>query len=212
MLSSLGGRSWSGRRGRSRRGGNGRAAASCGAGGAGEGEGEGAAFCAVGAGADEGADSWTTGAGVTVAGLGETGGVTFVGLLAVQKTAAIAMRTTPASKAHNHRDMAPPLCRSELSLMMGDPHPSVESLGERSRGATLAVVNLSWRAHDAPSRVFRRAAPAVKTQLARSHGVRRLLVSSRRAAGGLVFWQFWQWIPPAFSQSGARRRVSRVHP
>ena len=84
--------------------------------------------------ADEGAGSLATGAGaggtgVTVAGPGETRGVTFVWLLAVQKTAAIATRTTPPSKAHNQRDMAFPSRRLELSPMMGDPHPSVESVG-----------------------------------------------------------------------------------
>ena len=125
----IGGRSWSGRRGRSGGAGTGGAAASCAAGGAGEGGGEGAAFCAVGAGADEGAGSLATGAGATGAGPGETGGVTFVWLLAVQKTAAIATRTTPPSKAHNQRDMASPSRRSELSPMMGDPHPSVEFVG-----------------------------------------------------------------------------------
>ena len=118
--------------------GAGGAAASFAAGGAGEGGGEGAAFCAVGAGADDGAGSLATGAGaggtgVTVAGPGETGGVTFVWLLAVQKTAAIATRTTPPSKAHNQRDMAFPSRRLELSPMMGDPHPSVESVGRAAR-------------------------------------------------------------------------------
>ena len=119
--------------------------------------------CAVEAGADEGAGSWATGAGaggaggtgagVTGARSDETGSMRFVWLLAVQKTAATATRTTPPSKAHNQRDMASPSRRSELSPMMGDPHPSVESVGERSRGATFAVVNLSWRAHDAASHV-----------------------------------------------------------
>ena len=109
--------------------GTGGAAASCAADGGGEGGGEGAAFCTVGAGADEGAGSWATGAGVTDAGPGETGGATFVWLLAVQKTVAIATRTTPPSKAHNQRDMTFPSRRLELSPMMGDPHPSVESVG-----------------------------------------------------------------------------------
>ena len=97
-----------------------------GAGGAvGEGAGGAAASCAGGAGADEGAGAWAggaaaggaggTGAGATALGFGETGGVTFVWLLAVQKTAAIATRTTPPSKAHNQRDMASPSRRSELS-------------------------------------------------------------------------------------------------
>jgi hypothetical protein len=72
------------------------------------------------------------------------GGVTLVWLLAIQKTAAIATRTTPPSKAHNQRDMASPSRRCELSPMMGDPYPGVESGGgERSGGATFAVVDLS---------------------------------------------------------------------
>jgi hypothetical protein len=62
--------------------------------------------------------------------------------VAIQKTAAVATRTTPPSKAHNQRDMSSPSRRSELSLMMGDPYPSVESVGERSGGAAFAVANL----------------------------------------------------------------------
>ena len=114
--------------------GAGGAAASFAAGGAGEGGGEGAAFCAAGEAADEGAGSLATGAGaggtgVTVAGPGETGGVTFVWLLAVQKTTAIATRTTPPSKTHNQRDMVFPSRRSGPSPMMGDLHLSVELVG-----------------------------------------------------------------------------------
>jgi len=62
-------------------------------------------------------------------GLAKRGDVTFVWLPAVRKTAAIVTRTTPPSKAHNQRDMAIPFARSELSPMMGNPHPSVESIG-----------------------------------------------------------------------------------
>jgi hypothetical protein len=76
---------------------------------------------ATGAGAD--------GTGVTVAGPGETGGVTFVWLLAVQKTTATATSTTPPSKTHNQRDMVSPWCRSGPSPMMGDLHLSVEFVG-----------------------------------------------------------------------------------
>jgi hypothetical protein len=77
------------------------------------------------------------------------GGVTFVWLLAVQKTAAIAARTTPPSKAHNQRDMASPSRRAELSPMMGDPHPSVESVGRAvaRRGEPSSICHV--RADDA---------------------------------------------------------------
>ena len=80
--------------------GAGGATASCATGGTGEG----AAFCAVVA----GAGTWATGGGGTRVGPGETGGVTFVWLLTAQKTAAIATSTTPASKAHNQRDITFP--------------------------------------------------------------------------------------------------------
>ena len=82
------------------------AAASCAAGGEDEGGGEGAASSAVGAGA---------GAGATAIGLGGTGGDTFVRLLAIHKTAAIARRATLPSSAHNLRDMPCPSRRSEPS-------------------------------------------------------------------------------------------------
>ena len=91
--------------------GAGGAAASCAAGGAGEGGGEGAALCARRGGSRRAARA-------TGVGPGETGGVTFVWLLAVQKKAAIATRTTPPSKAHNQRDMASPSRRSELSPVL----------------------------------------------------------------------------------------------
>ena len=84
--------------------GAGGAAASCAAGGEGADGAEGAAFCAVAA---------RAGVGATAVGPGETGGRTLV--WSIQKTAAIATRTTPASKAHNQRDIAFPSRRSELS-------------------------------------------------------------------------------------------------
>src|ERR1700722_19248507 len=65
---------------------------------------EGAAFCAVEAGA---------GAGATGVVPRETGGRTLVS--SIQKTAATATSTTPASKAHNQRDITFPSRRSELS-------------------------------------------------------------------------------------------------
>ena len=110
-----------------------------------------AAAAAAAGGGGEGAASWATGAGATGVGPGETaGGVTFVRLLVVQKTTAIATRMTPPSKADNQRDMLPPSSRSELSRMMGDPHPSVESVRRavawrdiRRRQSVMA------RAHDA---------------------------------------------------------------
>ena len=84
--------------------GAGGAAASGAAGGEGEDGAEGAAFCAVEAGA---------GAGATGVVPRETGGRTLVS--SIQKTAAIATSTTPASKAHNQRDITFPSRRSELS-------------------------------------------------------------------------------------------------
>src|SRR5580704_150058 len=84
--------------------GAGGAAASGSAGGAGEDGAEGAAFCAVEAGA---------GAGATGVVPRETGGRTLV--WSIQKTAATATSTTPASKAHNQRDITFPSRRSELS-------------------------------------------------------------------------------------------------
>ena len=83
--------------------GAGGAAASGAAGGEGEDGAEGAAFCAVEAG---------DGTGATGVVPRETGGRTLV--WSIQKTAAIATRTTPASKARNQRDMAFPPRRSEL--------------------------------------------------------------------------------------------------
>src|SRR3984957_16942907 len=79
------------------------AAASGAAGGEGEDGAEGAAFCAGEAG---------DGAGATGVVPRETGGRTLV--WSIQKTAAIVTRTTPASKAHNQRDMAFPPRHSEL--------------------------------------------------------------------------------------------------
>jgi hypothetical protein len=79
--------------------------------------------------------------------------VTFVWLLAIQKTATIATRTTPPSKVHNQRDMAIPFARSELSPMMGNPHPSVESIGQAACEARLAVV-ICHGAHAAGSWVI----------------------------------------------------------
>src|SRR3984957_11995898 len=82
------------------------AAASGAAGGEGEDGAEGAAFCAVEAGA---------GAGATGVVPRETGGRTLVS--SIQKAAATATSTTPASKAHNQRNLAFPSRRSELSPM-----------------------------------------------------------------------------------------------
>src|SRR5579863_8794749 len=78
------------------------AAASCAAGGEGGDGAEGAAFCTVGA-----------GVGATAVGPVKTGGRTLV--WSIQKAAAIATRTTPASKAHNQRRIASPSRRSEPS-------------------------------------------------------------------------------------------------
>src|SRR3984957_10625670 len=82
------------------------AAASGAAGGEGEDGAEGAAFCAVEAG---------DGTGATGVVPRETGGRTLVS--SIQKAAATATSTTPASKAHNQRNLAFPSRRSELSPM-----------------------------------------------------------------------------------------------
>jgi hypothetical protein len=82
--------------------------------------------------------------------------------------------------------------------------------GERSRKATF-VIKLSWRARDAgrasfdaPRRPKTRLGPA--SRMASSAFRRPAAASSdrtpKRATGGwrhgLVFWQFWQWVPGAF--------------
>jgi hypothetical protein len=83
--------------------GAGGAAASGAAGDEGEDGAEGATFCAIEAG---------EGAGATGVVPRETGGRTLV--WSIQKTAATARSTTPASKAHHQRDITFPSRRSEL--------------------------------------------------------------------------------------------------
>ena len=173
--------------------GAGGAAASFAAGGAGEGGGEDAAFCAAGAAADEGAGSLATGAGaggtgVTVAGPGETGGVTFVWLLAVQKTAAIATRTTPPSKAHNQRDMAFPFASLGTVSDDGRSSPQCRINGASGRAARHSPSSICHGAHMTPfARLRRGAIHPNPTSPCLSHGVQRLSQARRR-----LIWSYTQ--------------------